>query len=1029
MNQEEIITLLTRSIFIIITLITVIDFFKTRKQRQLDIALMFSSLAVTTIIQLISDITGVKNRNLQIFGSVILMMQPYFMCRLVQHFYPVNKIIKITSFWGMILSCIMIAVFSPPNQETVMAAIPLLIIILYFIGVEGYATVAFVMYALRSTGITKLRLNFVAASSGLFVLLMLIVGVLSIIPALRDSVTKPGAMQDWLKLLIQIMGLMMAVFYYLGFAPPRFLIRNWQLAELQEFFSKMSEKGATQPIKDVTEHLCVSAERAVGGLASGVILWNRDLKKFDLYMSQGNNNFSGEINIDGGIIEKVWKNNTSLFAEEKEEISNQEKHLLKELEAKVLLAIPINTQENKWGVLLIFLLHPPLFPGDDIHLLELFSRQAALILDYSLILSREQALGAQLENFIRFTPASVAMFDNDMCFLACSQRWITDYEIEGQEIIGKSIYEIFPKMLEDWKGIHQNVLAGAVERRSEDKVTRSNGKTDWMRWEMRPWYKKDQSIGGIMIFTEVITDLKAAEDELRAAKETAESANIAKSNFLANMSHELRTPLNAIIGYSEILIDDAQDDGNTGIIPDLQKITMSGKHLLTLINDILDLSKIESGKMELYIETLNIASMIRDISVTIEPLIKKNNNQLNVNYPDSSLNMESDLTKIRQVLFNLISNASKFTNEGTINLDVSVESFENTNWIIFAVSDNGIGINPEQMDKLFKSFSQADASTTRKFGGTGLGLVISRKFCQMMGGDITVKSEAGKGSTFSIKLPLKISSKVDKIQTVQHDFKHNLEKPEIHSGNNTILVIDDDQTVHELLVRNLSKDNGFNIITANSGEEGLRLARIYNPLVITLDVIMPGIDGWQVLMELKKDPRTEKIPVIIISMIDDKSMGYALGVSDYITKPIEREKLLNVVKKYKEEQPNFPVLIVEDDLNQREILNKTLKSDNWEVLEAENGLIALDKIGEKKPGLIILDLMMPEMDGFTFITELRKNKDLLSIPIIVVTAKDITIEDRARLNGYVNQILHKGGFTQEELLNYIRAIIKSSKVV
>jgi signal transduction histidine kinase/CheY-like chemotaxis protein len=495
-----------------------------------------------------------------------------------------------------------------------------------------------------------------------------------------------------------------------------------------------------------------------------------------------------------------------------------------------------------------------------------------------------------------------------------------------------------------------------------------------------------------------------------------EAADRHKSEFLANMSHELRTPLNAIIGYSEMLQEDAADLGAEQLTDDLKKINAAGKHLLELINAVLDLSKIEAGKMELYLESFDVAGLVKDIAAVIQPLAAKNVNRLELRCPEDVGAMRADLTKVRQALFNLLSNACKFTDRGTISLAVAREARDGQDWMVFCVSDTGIGMTPEQIARLFEAFSQADAATTRKYGGTGLGLALSRRLCRMMGGDVTVASEAGRGSTFTIRLPAHVAEPAEEPVAPAPLADH------MPAGVGTVLVIDDEATVRDLMQRFLIKE-GFRVVTAAGGEEGLRWARELRPDAITLDVMMPGMDGWAVLSALKADPDVADIPVIMLTIVDDKNLGYALGASDYLTKPIDRERLVTVLKQHRRDRP---VLVVDDDAEVRQLLRRMLEAEGYAVVEAENGRVALERLGGESPSLILLDLMMPEMDGFEFVAELRRHEGWRAIPIVVITARDLSRDDRERLNGYVEKILQKGTYDRDHLLAEVRELVASS---
>ena len=534
------------------------------------------------------------------------------------------------------------------------------------------------------------------------------------------------------------------------------------------------------------------------------------------------------------------------------------------------------------------------------------------------------------------------------------------------------------------------------------------------------------------------TELELSNQEARHARQAAEAANQAKGSFLANMSHELRTPLTVILGYSEMLLHSAQDSARQKLdersTGRLERIYTSAQHLLNLINDILDFSKIEAGRLDLAPENFRITNLIEDIVAAVQPLMGKNHNRLEVAIETSFTGVKgalgenrfqdeiyADPTRVRQVLYNLLSNAAKFTENGVVHLRVQRSIQEDQSWLEFEVSDTGIGMTPEQVENLFQYFQQAEPSTTRKYGGTGLGLAISRRLCQMMGGSISAQSTLREGSVFHVRLPLHAPSSRQKPSAA----------PVAADGSAfKVLVIDDEKEVAELIADSLAQA-GFEAHIACNGPDGLRMATKLHPHAITLDIFMPDMDGWSVLQALKSDASLHDIPVVIISLAAEREMGFTLGAADYLTKPIDRKQLIQTLERYRPAPPPPPenakkgdILLVEDDPMMCDLLQSELGGAGWQMRLAENGRRGLEMLAAAAPDLILLDLLMPEMDGFQFVQVVQGEAAWQKLPIIVITAMDLSAEQREALNGFVQHILYKGnGRRTPELLEDLKRLL------
>ncbi|MCA9979219.1 MAG: response regulator [Anaerolineales bacterium] len=574
--------------------------------------------------------------------------------------------------------------------------------------------------------------------------------------------------------------------------------------------------------------------------------------------------------------------------------------------------------------------------------------------------------------------------------------------------------------------IWQQLSAGRPFDVLDGELVCTNGDLLPATYTIMPLGKGDDFAGCLLLFRET-TAQKVTAQKLREAKEDAEAASHAKSTFLANMSHELRTPLAAIIGYSELLHEQASLLGYDRFVDRLKKIHISADHLLSLINDILDLSKVEAGRMTLDNDLFTVQTLLEDVLVTTQPLTEKNQNQLVVNIGQGLGHFYGDQVKLRQILLNLLSNAAKFTRQGVVTFTavrepIGMQTIHSIHQLPreqlrFVIADDGIGMTAQQMKHLFEPFTQADASTAREFGGTGLGLAISRRFCEMMNGRIEVVSEVGHGATFTLTLPVPHMEEVDWPERLPR-----LPTAEPNAIRQRILVVDDDRIIRELLGRYLVRQ-GFEVWLAENGYEALDIVRQVRPDAIILDIFMPGMDGWEVLARLKQDPHTADVPVILASVDDDQKHGFALGAADYLLKPFDYNLLEQTLWRHMAVPERGHILLLDDNRQIREIFREQLEVHGYRVTEAGNGQEGLAAVREDAPDLILLDLMMPEMDGFEFLLTLRDNPAWQKIPVIVISVMDLSHRERQRLNGSVERVMEKGTFGRDELVGQIHQLV------
>jgi len=545
---------------------------------------------------------------------------------------------------------------------------------------------------------------------------------------------------------------------------------------------------------------------------------------------------------------------------------------------------------------------------------------------------------------------------------------------------------------------------------------------------------EENGINGAVAFGRDVTRRVQAEEATRLAKEEAEAANRAKTQFLANMSHELRTPLNSVIGFTNILLKNREGSLDPKELNFLERVLANGRHLLSLINEVLDLAKIEAGRMELDLESVDLDELVRETLAQLEGQVKAKGKsvRLRPEVPPGLEPVETDRAKLKQVVINLVGNALKFTEEGEVAVIVEAEG---TRPRKIHVRDTGIGIPPDRLEAIFEAFQQADSSTSRKYGGTGLGLTISRSICKMMGYDLGVESEVGKGSTFSIQLAEEAPARPEDegsgggesaeaapdegargrgIRKSREDGRSRI--PEFK-----VLVIDDEAD-SRIVMKHYLRDFGCEVVTASSASEGIELARKTDPDLITLDLMMPEMDGWETLRALKDDPELRGIPVVVVSIVASENRASLLGAVDLVSKPVEREDLLRVLWRNLLHRSAERVMVVEDDPDARELFRTYLEGVGMDVVAAGNGSEALRMIGQESPDAIVLDLMMPVMDGMTFLQRLREIPEFIGIPVIVVTSKELTAEDREELQEKASAVIQKGEQVEDRLKDFFESI-------
>ncbi len=693
---------------------------------------------------------------------------------------------------------------------------------------------------------------------------------------------------------------------------------------------------------------------------------------------------------------------------------------------EAMIFAPLLTREKVIGIMTVWrdkTVSGP-FTQSELDFMVGLARQAAIAIANANLFATVQRERQYFADLVRNSPVAIVTIDRGYQITSWNPAAELLFGYRADEALGRNIDDLIAQSA----AIQQDALAksrqlaqaGQADRMVAQR-NRKDGSVVDVEGRAVAVSVDGHQLGYILIYHDIT--------ELKQAQRVAEQANAAKSTFLANMSHELRTPLNAIIGFTRIVRRKAEGALPEKQLDNLDKVLASGEHLLGLINTVLDIAKIEAGHMDVQPANFSPTALAEACTTITQPLLRPGV-ALVTNFAADLPPVYSDQDKVKQILLNLLANAAKFTHEGTITLRVRTLktgcgtrngdevrtpdlSVQHSAFSVFEVIDTGIGISEEALGRIFEEFQQADTSTTRQYGGTGLGLSISRKLARLLGGDLMATSTPGQGSTFTLAIPLHYAEQPARADPAT--LAISAERP-------IVLAIDDDPDAIEILQDNLA-DAGYQVVSACNGDEGVQRAKSLKPCAITLDIMMPDKDGWQVLHDLKHDPATCDIPVILLTIVDKQALGYQLGAADYLVKPLDREALLAALQRVAHINGGIApkqLLVVAEDADLVELVRQQLTETGCELEVVADGVAALEAINRRRPDAILLDLILPRLDGFGLIERLRQRPDHQSIPIVVLTAKTLTVAESARLCESVSQIIRKQGLDGDTLIRELQ---------
>ncbi len=1070
MSDDVLLQAASQLVFLLIFLLTLINFLRNRDRAALEILGLFTCLAVIILLSGFTKLTGFSSPILTLIATFLLLAQPYLLLRLVTHFRPLPRIQHVIGLAYLAISWGLIGYMTALQQKQLPPPLTLVLVI-SFAYVEGYAGFSFIASALNSRGVTRRRLIAAATGSLFLTADILLAGVMSFVP-------------DWAsnsKLLADVLGLGTALGYYVGFAPPRWLRRSWQLVEFRAFVAGLSGHSAEDRFSEALGRLGGAAARAVGAKAGFVALGEPPAVKLAIYRDM---DFGAALHAAGIAsieltpanpgLSSVWTERQLLTwhkhwaSSHGTDIWGPEMRRLSQAfgGAKAAVVSPLLAHDRLFGLLIILFENSSAFLDDEIELIRDMSEQAALAIEGARLFDDARRHAAERQSLLELSqslsePMSEAevgsrlLHQVDKLLPATASALALPAAGEGLEVAvaaGVNADAHVGRHLEgqDSPACQSFQSGDLIVANDVADSSRYSFLSEPVRSELAvPLRHHHETLGVLVLLSTspnafgpdevALAKLVAADaalslaraqllERLRQQNVALEEASRMKSEFLANMSHELRTPLNAILGFSELLIDDPdqQADRETAL-QYLDRIHDSGTHLLAVINDILDLSKVEAGRMELHREVFAVDALIESVLETVRPLADRKTIQLTADL-EPAVTLYADMGKVKQILYNLLSNAIKFTPEEG---EVRVECRAAEDRVELSVADNGIGIDPAHHERVFQEFQQVDGGADRHYEGTGLGLALTKRFVELHNGRIWLESERGQGSRFHVALPVVEPRAAEESLSEMTAMARALTVPG-SDEQPLVLVIEDNPSGAQLMSVYLTRA-GYRVEVVGNGRDALARARELSPAAITLDIMLPDLDGWQVLRDLKADPSTREIPVIVASIVDNKPLGYALGATDYLVKPIERETLLSKMARYttmqggEDDADETTVLVVDDDLHALELMSQTLAPLHFTILQARSGAEGIAIAQQRHPHIMLLDLMMPNMNGFEVVATMRTDPVTRHIPILVVTAKDLSNEERATLNGGVAGVFQKGNLGQADLVGAVNSILQDSR--